>query len=150
MITGALEGGVSYILTSVPQIPATSIFIKALSFRMSGIGNSRISILPGPTRTAAKTFSIAWFPPPRARIHHEGHQRNECKPDAKRKRDSAQPQERAQPSRYDNGKGDHSRAMRDEARRQKNRRRCRLGFPDCANCRSRGCGNRFGGRLRWH
>src|ERR1041385_2080349 len=58
MITGAFEGGVLYILTSVPQMPATSIFINAASSAMSGIGNSRISVLPEPTRTAARTFSI--------------------------------------------------------------------------------------------
>jgi hypothetical protein len=57
MITGALEGGSRYNLTSVPQIPATSIFSKALSGGISGIGNSRISVLPGPTLTAASTFS---------------------------------------------------------------------------------------------
>src|SRR5436309_260495 len=38
-------------------MPATSIFISAASSAMSGIGNSRISVLLGPVRTAAKTFS---------------------------------------------------------------------------------------------
>src|SRR2546426_6698244 len=71
MMTGAFEGGVLYSFTTVPQIPATSNFIKALSSGICGIGNSRISVLPGPTRTAARTFSIEWFPPTRARIHHE-------------------------------------------------------------------------------
>jgi hypothetical protein len=44
-------------LTSVPQIPATSIFIKAASSGISGIGYSRISVLLGPTLTAASTLS---------------------------------------------------------------------------------------------
>jgi hypothetical protein len=57
MITGLLVGGVLYNLTSVPQMPATSIFIRALSSGMSGIGYSRISVLLGPVRTAARTFS---------------------------------------------------------------------------------------------
>src|SRR6266850_1164615 len=110
MITGAFEGGVLYIFTSVPQIPATSIFNKALSSGIWGIANSRISVLPGPTRTAARTFSIEWFPPTRARIHHE----------------------------REHGKGNHSGASADEARRAKDRGCGRMGFPDCANCRSRG------------
>src|SRR5688572_3409578 len=38
-------------------MPATSIFISAASSGTSGIGNSRISILLGPTRTAARTCS---------------------------------------------------------------------------------------------
>src|SRR5688572_9555268 len=38
-------------------MPATSIFMSAASSGTSGIGNSRISILLGPTRTAARTFS---------------------------------------------------------------------------------------------
>src|SRR4029077_12498767 len=57
MITGALEGGVAYILTSVPQIPPTSILSRALSCGISGMGKSRISVLLGPTLTAASTFS---------------------------------------------------------------------------------------------
>jgi hypothetical protein len=57
MITGALEGGVLYSLTSVPQMPATSIFISALSSAMSGIGYLRISVRLGPVRTAASTCS---------------------------------------------------------------------------------------------
>jgi hypothetical protein len=57
MITGALDGGCLYNLTSVPQIPATAIFSKALSSAISGIGNSRISVVLGPTLTAARTFS---------------------------------------------------------------------------------------------
>jgi hypothetical protein len=44
-------------LTSVPQMPPTSIFISAASSGMSGIGNSRSSVLLGPVRTAANTFS---------------------------------------------------------------------------------------------
>src|SRR3982750_4306332 len=39
-------------------MPATSIFISALSAGISGIGYSRISVLPGAVRTAASTFSI--------------------------------------------------------------------------------------------
>src|SRR5580700_2149428 len=58
MITAALVGGSLYNLTSVPQMPATSIFISAASSGMSGIGNSRISVLLGPTRTAASTWSV--------------------------------------------------------------------------------------------
>src|SRR5437588_11134573 len=57
MITGALEGGFSYILTSVPQIPPTSIFSRALSCGISGMGKSRTSVLLGPTLTAASTLS---------------------------------------------------------------------------------------------
>src|SRR5258708_16973644 len=61
MITGVFDGGVLYSLTSVPQIPATSIFMSALSSGISGMGNSRISVLPGPVLTAASTFST-WDP----------------------------------------------------------------------------------------
>src|SRR5438477_561226 len=61
MITGALEGGSRYNFTSVPQIPATSIFNKAPSCGISGIGNSRISVLPGATLTAACTRSNIVF-----------------------------------------------------------------------------------------
>src|SRR4051794_11971873 len=57
MITALLVGGVLYSLTSVPQIPATSIFIKAASSGTSGMGYSRISVLLGATLTAARTFS---------------------------------------------------------------------------------------------
>src|SRR5262245_19430672 len=38
-------------------MPATSIFMRALSSGMSGIGYSRISVLLDPVRTAASTFS---------------------------------------------------------------------------------------------
>src|SRR6516165_10162044 len=38
-------------------MPATSIFIKAASCGISGIGNSRISVLLGPVLTAANTLS---------------------------------------------------------------------------------------------
>src|SRR5438094_6902904 len=62
MMTGIGEGGVLYILTSVPQIPATSTCNKALSSGISGIGNSRISVLLGAILTAARTFSIGRFP----------------------------------------------------------------------------------------
>ena len=58
MITGVLsEGGVLYIFTSVPQMPATSILTSALSSGISGMGKSRICVLLGPTLTAASTFS---------------------------------------------------------------------------------------------
>src|SRR5215467_11558437 len=67
MITGLLEGGSQYNFTSVPQIPATSIFNRAQSGVMSGIGNSRISVLPGPTLTAASTLSTVVFLPSRQR-----------------------------------------------------------------------------------
>src|SRR5678815_1052773 len=70
MITGASDGGCWYSFTSVPQIPATSIFSKALSSGMSGIGNSRISVVPGATLTAARTLSIATCLRYCARIHH--------------------------------------------------------------------------------
>src|SRR6266481_1596550 len=63
MITGAFDGGVLYSLTSVPQMPATSIFIKAASSGTSGIGYSRISVLLGPTLTAASTRSTTEKPP---------------------------------------------------------------------------------------
>src|SRR3954466_10722483 len=39
-------------------MPATSIFMRALSTGMSGLGYSRLSVLPGAVRTAASTFSI--------------------------------------------------------------------------------------------
>ena len=56
MITGVLsEGGVLYIFTSVPQMPATSILTSALSSGISGMGKSRICVLLGPTLTAANT-----------------------------------------------------------------------------------------------
>src|SRR5450755_2304493 len=42
-------------------MPATSIFINAASAGISGIGYSRISVLLGPTRTAARTFSVTTF-----------------------------------------------------------------------------------------
>jgi hypothetical protein len=63
MITGALEGGSLYNRTSVPQIPATAIFSSAQSGRMSGMGNSRISVLLGATLTAASTLSTVRFLP---------------------------------------------------------------------------------------
>src|SRR6266436_6468402 len=63
MMTGLLVGGVLYNLTSVPQMPATSIFIKAASSGTSGIGYSRISVLLGPTLTAASTLSTTEKPP---------------------------------------------------------------------------------------
>src|SRR5215467_6485388 len=63
MMTGALVGGVLYSLTSVPQMPATSIFIKAASSGTSGIGYSRISVLLGPTLTDASTRSTTEKPP---------------------------------------------------------------------------------------
>ncbi len=57
MITGSSIVGLRYSLTSVPQIPATSIFSSAASSAMSGIGNSRSSVVPGAVRTAASTCS---------------------------------------------------------------------------------------------
>jgi hypothetical protein len=66
-MTGAAEGGLLYIFTSVPQMPATSIFISALSSDISGIGNSRISVLLEPVRTAANTFSTILIPPAKNR-----------------------------------------------------------------------------------
>src|SRR5262245_2522734 len=44
-------------------MPATSIFIKAASSGTSGIGYSRISVLLGPTLTAASTRSTTEKPP---------------------------------------------------------------------------------------
>src|SRR5689334_13294288 len=61
MITGAGVGGALYSFTSVPQMPPTSTFNNAASSGTSGIGYSRISVLPGPVRTAANTFSILAF-----------------------------------------------------------------------------------------
>src|SRR5690349_16246948 len=62
MMVGAFHGGFLYSFTSVPQMPATSIFMSAASSGTSGIGYSRISILLGPTRTAARTLSAILFP----------------------------------------------------------------------------------------
>src|SRR3954452_432708 len=58
MITGAAVGGVLYSFTSVPQMPPTSTLRSAASSAMSGIGYSRTSVLLGPVRTAANTFSM--------------------------------------------------------------------------------------------
>src|SRR6516165_3523381 len=44
-------------------MPATSIFIKAASSGTSGMGYSRISVLLGPTLTAASTLSATEKPP---------------------------------------------------------------------------------------
>jgi nitrate reductase delta subunit len=44
-------------------MPATSIFIKAASSGTSGMGYSRISVLLGPTLTAASTLSATETPP---------------------------------------------------------------------------------------
>ena len=60
MITGASITGFAYIFTSVPQIPATSTFSRAPSSGISGIGNSRSSVVFGPVRTAARTLSAMW------------------------------------------------------------------------------------------
>ena len=57
MITGSANGGLAYILTSVPQMPATSTLSSAASSATSGIGSSRSSVVPGPVRTAASTCS---------------------------------------------------------------------------------------------
>src|SRR5213592_859489 len=61
MITGAGVGGVLYSFTSVPQMPPTSTLRSAASSGMSGMGYSRISVLLGPVRTAANTFSNSFF-----------------------------------------------------------------------------------------
>src|SRR5690242_1013849 len=42
-------------------MPATSIFMRALSSGISGMGNSRISVRLAPVLTAARTFSTARF-----------------------------------------------------------------------------------------
>src|SRR5947207_15733051 len=42
-------------------MPPTSIFISAASVGTSGIGYSRISVLLGPVRTAASTFSATAY-----------------------------------------------------------------------------------------
>src|SRR6201999_1713020 len=57
MITGSGNGGLAYILTSVPQMPAASTLSRPPSSGMSGIGNSRSSVRPGPVLTAASTCS---------------------------------------------------------------------------------------------
>src|SRR5215469_6061296 len=57
MITGPPESGCLNIFTSVPQIPATAIFMRALSSSSCGSGNSRTSNLPAPIFTEARTFS---------------------------------------------------------------------------------------------
>src|SRR5690348_8512792 len=44
-------------------MPATSIFISAASAGTSGIAYSRISVLLGPVRTAASTFSATVMSP---------------------------------------------------------------------------------------
>ena len=62
MITGPDITGLAYIFTSVPQIPATSTFINAPSSGMSGIGNSRNSVVLAAVRTAAKTCSTILAP----------------------------------------------------------------------------------------
>src|SRR5215204_4639016 len=61
MMVGLSVGGCAYSLTSVPQMPPTSIFSSALSDGTSGIGYSRISVLLGPVLTAASTFSATFF-----------------------------------------------------------------------------------------
>jgi len=57
MITGSAIAGFEYIFTSVPQMPATSILRSAPSAGISGIGNSRSSVVRGAVRTAARTVS---------------------------------------------------------------------------------------------
>src|SRR5688572_24595066 len=69
MITGVFDGGVLYSLTSVPQIPATSIFTSALSSGTSGIGYYRNSVLLGPVLTAACTFSTTAITSNSRRLH---------------------------------------------------------------------------------
>jgi hypothetical protein len=55
MITGPLimAGGLAYSFTSVPQMPATSTRSSAESASVSGRSNSRSSVVPAATRTAA-------------------------------------------------------------------------------------------------
>src|ERR1700742_3019622 len=57
MMTGSSNGGFAYILTSVPQMPATSTLSRAASSDSSGIGSSLSSVVLGATRTAARTLS---------------------------------------------------------------------------------------------
>ena len=57
MITGSGKGGLAYIFTSVPQMPATSTFSRAASSGTSGIAKLRTSVLPGAVLTAARTSS---------------------------------------------------------------------------------------------
>src|SRR4051812_47395771 len=57
MITGNSITGFAYILTSVPQIPATSTRMSAPSCGISGGSNSRNSVVRGAVRTAARTLS---------------------------------------------------------------------------------------------
>src|SRR3954451_19675958 len=57
MITGNSIKGFAYILTSVPQIPATSTRMSAPSCGISGGSNSRNSVVRGAVRTAARTLS---------------------------------------------------------------------------------------------
>src|SRR5262245_65903500 len=53
-------------------MPATSIFISAASSAISGIGNTRISVLLGAVRTAARTFSLM------ASVSHEAAEKRPC------------------------------------------------------------------------
>src|SRR5690606_24604185 len=58
MMTGPpVRSGSLYILTSVPQMPASSTFMRAPSTGISGMGNSCSSVCFGPTLTAALTVS---------------------------------------------------------------------------------------------
>src|SRR3954452_17931751 len=57
MITGNSITGFAYILTTVPQIPATSTRMSAPSCGISGGSNSRNSVVRGAVRTAARTLS---------------------------------------------------------------------------------------------
>src|ERR1700674_1066896 len=68
MITGPPDSGCLNILTSVPQMPATSILRSALSSSICGIGKSRSSNLPAPTFTEARTFSTDLLLPKRSKL----------------------------------------------------------------------------------
>src|SRR3954470_12956638 len=75
MITGSSNGGLRYILTSVPQMPATSTLSSAESSATLGIGSSRNSVVFGAVRTAASTCSTIHSPLGISRLRrwHNGH-----------------------------------------------------------------------------
>src|SRR5882757_11086615 len=62
MITGSSKGGLRYIFTSVPQMPATSTLSSAESSATLGMGSSRNSVVFGAVRTAARTCSTMHSP----------------------------------------------------------------------------------------
>src|SRR6185437_11939789 len=79
MITGPPESGCLNIFTSVPQMPATAIFMRALSSSICGIGNSRTSNLPAPIFTEARTFStVVYLWSASAEIKDEQIDRGDC------------------------------------------------------------------------